>query len=254
MTPAPPLPERPRPGSLRPTDARGDAQLVLAVLAGDASAFEAIMRRHNRLMFRTARSLVDDDAEAQDVVQESYLRAFTAMAAYRGEAALSTWLVRIAIHQAISAQRRKGRLVLLHEPQPRDGAASDAESDAENAMSIPESSASAQPETPEARTLQAQTRLLLERAIGQLPPIYRSVFMLRAVEELSVDDTAAALAVSQEVVKTRFLRARAMLRELLQADIHLPPREVYAFAGERCDEVVGSVLAALQARGLIRPH
>lgn len=251
MTTAPP-PLRPtslptQTASLRPADARADNQLVLAVLAGDASAFEAIMRRHNRLMFRTARGIVDDDAEAQDVVQEAYLRAFTSMAAYRGEAALSTWLARIAIHQAISAQRKKGRLLQLEEtPQHRHG-----EADPEDAMSTHEP---AETLTPEGHALQQQTRALLERAIAQLPPIYRSVFMLRAVEELSVDETANALAVSSEVVKTRFLRAKAMLRDLLKAEVDIPPRELYAFAGERCDAVVGHVLAELQARGLIRPH
>jgi RNA polymerase sigma factor (sigma-70 family) len=226
-------------------DNRIDADLVRSVLSGDASAFEAIMRRHNRLMFRTARGIVRDDAEAQDVVQEAFLRAFTAIAAWRSEAALSTWLARIAINVALGVQRKKGRWVEL-DVQPDELAGSEREDDMNEA---PLHSAG-----PEDQALQAQMRRLLEDAIDQLPPIYRSVFMLRAVEEMSVEETADALAVSRDVVKTRYLRARTMLREQLGAQIGGQTNELYAFAGSRCDAVVAAVLAQLHARGLIRPH
>jgi RNA polymerase sigma-70 factor (ECF subfamily) len=225
------------------TDSRTDGDLVQSLLRGDASAFEAIMRRHNRLMFRTARGIVGDDAEAQDVVQEAYLRAFTAIAAWRGEAALSTWLARIAINVALSVQRRKGRWIEMRDPEEGAG------SGGEPLHGLHAHS----PASPEQQTEQAQMRRLLEQAINRLPPIYRSVFMLRAVEEMSVEDTADALAVSADVVKTRFLRARAMLREQLGAEL-APTQGLYAFAGHRCDAVVAAVLAQLHARGLIRPH
>jgi RNA polymerase sigma-70 factor (ECF subfamily) len=204
------------------------------------------MRRHNRLMFRTARGIVSDDADAQDVVQEAYLRAFTAMPGYRGDAALSTWLARIAINVALSLHRKQGRLVQLDEAQE----ANDAEPLAEDPMAdLPSDHAS-----PETQAAQAQVRLLLQRAIDDLPPLYRSVFMLRAVQEMSVDEAASALQVSADVVKTRYLRARAMLRHALRVDVGPEATQLYAFAGERCDEVVATVLAALHARGLLRPH
>ncbi len=226
------------------TDARSDSDLVQSLLAGDSAAFETIMRRNNRLMFRTARAIVDDDAEAQDVVQEAYLRAFNAIRAWRSEAALSTWLASIAINVALSVQRKRKRWA--EHDLPGDVA----DPSAEDTMDPAQDSAP----SPEALAAQAQMRRLLERAVDRLPPIYRSVFMLRAVEGFSVEETAATLAVTADVVKTRFLRARAMLRDFLGAEIDLAPRELYAFAGERCDAVVSAVLAALHARGMLRIH
>ena len=169
-------------------------------------AFETIVRRHNRLLFRTARGVVPDDAEAQDVVQETYLRAFTNLHAYRGDSSLGTWLARIAINVALSSQRKKGRFVQLEDAVPPAGAA-----DPENAMPLhmPDH------EGPDAMAERQEMRALLQASIEDLPVIYRSVFILRAVEELSVEETAFCLGVSEDVVKTRFLRARAMLRDKL---------------------------------------
>ncbi|AKJ30841.1 RNA polymerase sigma-54 factor RpoN [Caldimonas brevitalea] len=230
--------------ALPTSDARTDAELVESVLAGDACAFEAIMRRHNRLMFRTARSIVGDDAEAQDVVQEAYLRAFTAIAGWRGASALATWLARIAMNVAVSIQRKKSRWIEMDSPDEvlEDGP--------ERTLS----ETGAGPAGPEEQAAQAQVRRLLEQAIDRLPPIYRSVFMLRAVEELSVEEAAETLAVTPDVVKTRFLRARAMLRSELGAEVGVAAQRVHTFAGERCDAVVATVLAELHARGLIRAH
>jgi len=225
-------------------DPRSDSDLVRSLLAGDATAFETIMRRHNRLMFRSARAIVGDDAEAQDVVQEAYLRAFMNLAAWRSEAALSTWLARIAIHVALSVRRKKKPWIEFGQP---DDAADDR---LESAMMSSED----HPSDPQAQAARAQMRRLLERSIDRLPPLYRSVFMLRAVEGFSVEETATTLAVTPEVVKTRFLRARALLRDFLGAEVNLPANELYAFAGARCDAVVATVLAALHARGLIRAH
>lgn len=239
------MPTADRPLQPAQADARTDADLVRALLSGDASAFEAIMRRHNRLMFRTARGIVRDDAEAQDVVQEAYLRAFTAIAAWRSDAALSTWLARIAINVALGVLRKKGRWVTL-DATPEETS----DPQREDAMHDTPSAAAG----PEDEALKAQTRRLLEAAIDQLPPLYRSVFMLRAVEELSVEETADALAVSRDVVKTRYLRARAMLRDSLGVQMGEGARHLHAFAGARCDAVVSAVLGELQARGFIRPH
>lgn len=225
--------------------AASDLQLAVSAASGNALAFETIVRRHNRLLFRTARGVVADDAEAQDVVQETYLRAFTNLHAYRGDAALGTWLARIAINVALSAQRRKGRLVQL-----------DAGDDDRNAPE-PEDAMPAQTtddDAPDAAAHRLEIRALLQASIAALPPIYRSVFMLRAVEELSVAEAAFCLGVSDDVVKTRFLRARAMLRERLAQRVESGAPETFAFAGERCDAVLAHVMAELVRQGLVRLH
>lgn len=216
-----------------------DGELVRLAGQGDAQAFTAIMRKYNRLMFRSVRGVVHDDAEAQDVVQDAYLRAFGAMSQFRGEASLGTWLVRIAIHSALDAQRKRGRHVRLDDMDDQERQA------LEDRMAI-QSEMAAQPDVLAERS---QLAILLQRSVDSLPPIYRSVFVLRAVEEMSVQDTAACLQVSEDVVKTRYLRARSMLRDALGAQLepHIPG--VYAFAGARCEAVVRHVLAQLQAQG-----
>lgn len=226
-------------------DGRPDADLVASARAGDASAFEIIMRRNNRLLFRAARGVVPDDAEAQDVVQETYLRAFTSLDSFRGDAALSTWLVRIAINIAVSAQRKRGRLV-----QMEDSEEPAAEPSRENLMSL----RTADSESPDAMAERGQMREILQAAIERLPAIYRSVFILRAIEDMSVEETAFCLDVSNDVVKTRFLRARTMLRANLAVQATPYLHATFAFAGPRCDAVVNHVLTELNLRGLIRPH
>lgn len=226
-------------------DGRPDADLVAGARNGDASAFEIIMRRNNRLLFRAARGVVPDDAEAQDVVQETYLRAFVSLDSFRGDAALSTWLVRIAINVAMSAQRKRGRLIQMEDSEEQA-----AEPSQENLMSL----RTADSESPDAMAERGQMREILQAAIERLPAIYRSVFILRAIEDMSVEETAFCLDVSSDVVKTRFLRARTMLRANLAAQATPYLHATFAFAGPRCDAVVNHVLAELNLRGLIRPH
>ncbi len=235
----------PQPPSARvAVHVESDVQLALSAAGGNAMAFETIVRRHNRLLFRTARGVVPDDAEAQDVVQETYLRAFTNLQAYRGDSALGTWLARIAINIALSSQRKKGRFVQFEDLVPTVGAA-----DPEEAM--PQSP---DIEGPDASAERQEVRVMLQASIEELPAIYRSVFILRAVEDLSVEETAICLGVSDDVVKTRFLRARAMLREKLGQRIEHRAPETFAFAGARCDAVVAHVMAELVQRGLVRLH
>ncbi|MCO4864682.1 RNA polymerase sigma factor [Cupriavidus sp. WGlv3] len=227
-------------------NATTDAELVASARAGAASAFEAIMRRNNRLLFRTARGVVADDAEAQDVVQETYLRAFTSLDSFRGEAALSTWLARIAINVALTAQRKRRRLFQIEarsEEEDLPGGLLQ-----ENMMSF----RAADDESPEAMAERGQVRELLQLAVEKLPPIYRCVFILRAVEDMSVEETAYCLGVSGDVVKTRFLRARMMLRESLAAEVRPYLQGTFSFAGARCDAVVNHVFTALGERGLVR--
>jgi RNA polymerase sigma-70 factor (ECF subfamily) len=225
-------------------DGRADAALAARARGGDAAAFELVMRRHNRLLFRTARGIVADDAEAQDVVQETYLRAFMRLESFRGDAALATWLARIAVNVALDAQRRKGRQVALDEQGDLA-----AEPLPEHMMSF----CAPQSENPDAAAERGQLRALLQLAIERLPPIYRSVFILRAVEEMSVDQTAFCLQVSEDVVKTRYLRARSLLRDALGAQIEAHASQVFSFDGARCDAVVNHVMTALRQQGLIRP-
>lgn len=217
---------------------KDDVALVARAAAGEPAAFRAIVRTHNRLLFRTARGIVQDD-EAQDVVQETYLLAFTHLDSYRGEAALGTWLARIAINVALGTQRRRGRLAPLAEPGD-DG-------EPESAM-IP----APERDRPDVQAGSGELRALLQASVAELPPIYRSVFMLRAVEEMSVADAAFCLGVSEEVVKTRYLRARALLRERLSSRVEGGARDTFAFAGARCDAVLAHVMAGLARLGLLR--
>lgn len=216
-----------------------DAELIARAARGEADAFAQIMRRHNRLLFRSARGVVHDDAEAQDIVQETYLRAFSMLGAFRGEAALGTWLARIAIHVALDARRKLARTVSL------DAAM-------ESPAALPSDPSAVDPprfDAPEASTERRQLRALLQGAIDSLPPIYRSVFILRAVEEMSVEQTAFCLQVSEELVKTRYLRARAKLRDALGARLEADLDQTFGFAGAQCDAVVAQVLIRLARQG-----
>ncbi|MCM2347762.1 MAG: RNA polymerase sigma factor [Acidovorax soli] len=235
----------PAPVARATCDPCADDELIEGALQGEQSAFEAIMRRHNRLLFRAARGVVSDDAEAQDVVQETYLRAFTRLRDFRRGAALGTWLARIAINIALDALRKRGRSV---PSVSMDGVQDeDHEISPEHMMSL-----SAPPsQSPEAALARGELRGLLQSAVEGLPPLYRSVFILRAVQEMSVDEAAFCLQVSSDVVKTRYLRARSMLRDALGAQIEAHAESAFPFAGARCDQVVRNVVSELQQRGLI---
>lgn len=213
--------------------------LVARAAAGDEAAFEALMRRHNRLLFRTARSILKDDGDAEDAVQEAYLRAWRALADFRGRSKLSTWLVRIVANEALGRLRRAGAPVI-----PLEAAMTSVEPETQAALT-------AAPERgPEQMVARAQVRALLEARIDLLPEVYRTVFMLRAVEEMSVDEVAQALDVPEATVRTRFFRARALLREGLAGEIDVALGEVFSFDGARCDRIVADVLARARAEGL----
>jgi len=223
--------------------APSDADLVAATRRGDAGSFELIMRRHNRLLYRTARGIVSNDAHAQDVVQETYMRAFTRLDSFQGHSELKTWLVRIAINAALDLMRREGRIVQIDDTEH-----SALDPNLEQTMTALSSNDAA----PDAALARGQMRDLLQWAIEQLPPKYRSVFMLRAVEELSVEETARCLALTTDVVKTRYLRARAMLRDALGAKLEAHTHRIYEFDGAACDAVVAHVISNLRQMGVIR--
>lgn len=213
-------------------------ELMSLVAAGNHAAFEVMMRSHNQQLFRTARSIVKDDAEAEDVVQEAYLLAYRNAAAFRGDARLSTWLMRIVINEANGRLRKTRRRAQIIDLVP--GAAY-AESE-EETMDEPHI---AQPEAPDEAALRAETRKLIEARIDALPDRLRTVFVLRAVEDMSVQETAEALGIPEATVRSHFFRARGLLREALARELDTATASAFAFDGVRCDRIVASVLDRL---------
>ncbi|MDY0749002.1 RNA polymerase sigma factor [Paucibacter sp. R3-3] len=213
-----------------------DTELVQRATGGEAAAFEAIMRRHNRLLFRTARSIVRSDPEAADILQEAYLRAWRGIASFRAEAKLSTWLVRIVVNEALGRLRSRDANV-----NPLDVAVES--TDAETQAMWHEDPDNG----PDRMVMRAQMRRLIEAHIDVLPDAFRSVFLLRAVEELSVEEVSEVLGIPEATVRTRFFRARSLMREGLSRDIDMATCDAFSFDGERCDRIVAAVLTRLPA-------
>lgn len=217
-----------------------DAELAGRIALGDMVALQYLMRRHNQTLYRTARSIVKDDAEAEDAVQEAYLLAYRAMDQFRGDAKLSTWLIRIAVNVSIRRARKLSRsaevIDLVADPDDRRETGEElleAEMD-EHA-----------PEQPERAALRAETRRLIEDKVNRLPDSFRTVFVMRAVEEMSVAETAICLDIPEATVRTRYFRAKGLLREALAREIDFCLSETFSFAGDRCDRIVAGVLHQL---------
>jgi len=211
-----------------------DHELAARAAAGDAPAFTLIMRRHNQLLFRTARSILKSDVDAEDALQEAYLRAWRAIDGFRAEAKLSTWLTRIVINESLARLRHdRGAQVIplddtitgLDHPTPME----------ERMEDDPD-------RQPERAAMRAELRRMMETCIDRLPDAFRTVFMLRAVEEMSVEDVATALDLPEATVRTRLFRARSLLREGLSRDIDVALADAFSFDGERCDRIVAHVL------------
>jgi RNA polymerase sigma-70 factor (ECF subfamily) len=220
----------------RPDD---DADLVARVAKGDQAAFETLMRRYNSRLFRVARAILKDDAAAEDALQEAYLDVFRHIRDFQGEAQLGTWLTRITINQALMRlrQQKRDRIVVPFDDRSRQDAAS-TETSIDRATQMADHRIEPPPQT----AWRAEIRALLERRIDELPVAFRTVFVMREVEDMTVDETAACLAVPAATVRTRLFRARALLREALARDIDTAAVEVFGFAGERCDRIVAAVL------------
>jgi RNA polymerase sigma-70 factor (ECF subfamily) len=226
-----------RPNTVQTVDPNApDAELAARAGRGDTAAFEALMRRHNRTMFRTARAILRDDAEAEDALQEAYLQAYHALPRFRAEARFTTWMVRIVANEALMRLRKETRRAQILPMQSAD-ATPGLEELADTTM---------EKNRPEPSAERAEMRRLLERQIDLLPDAYRTVFMLRAVEELPAEEVAAVLQIPEATVRTRFFRARSLLREALAQQIDLAYADAFAFAGERCDRIVAAVLARLK--------
>jgi len=198
-----------------------DQRLVASVLAGEPTALERLMRAHNRRLFRTARSILRDDAEAEDAVQDGYISAYRALGSFRGQSSLATWLTRIVVNQALS--RLRGR------------ASAGGDVAALGDRAAPAS------ETPEAIAMRRQLHRLIESSIDHLPDGCRAVFMLREIEGLGVADTALSLGISEAAVKTALFRARQHLRDSIGREIGAGIDDFFAFDGARCDRLVASV-------------
>ena len=208
-----------------------ESELVAYARAGDRQAFRAIMKRCNQRLFRIARAVVRDEAEAEDVLQEAYTRAFSAIATFRGEAGIATWLTRILLNEAHGRLRRRKLTVDLDQVEAAQESA--------QVLNFPGMTKS---ENPEADAARAQIRRILERAVDALPEAFRLVFILREVEELSVEETASHLNLKVETVKTRLHRARRRLRDGLDAQLADVMVGAYPFLGARCERISDAVL------------
>ena len=215
-----------------------DADILQGIRTGQPNGFELLMRRFNRVLYRAARSIVKNDAEAEDVLQESYLRAFQALHSFRGDSSLATWLTRIVINEGLARIRKSARRADII----------DINGDVEWDMVAAEATMNGgEVEQPDETALRAETRRLIEAKIDGLPDAFRSVFILRGVEELSVEETAACLEIPEATVRTRYFRARGMLRESLSREIDHGIEAAFLFDGARCDRIVANTLARLQA-------
>lgn len=198
-------------------------------LAGDGASFEILMRRYNQRIFRVVRSIIRDDDEAEDVVQESYVRAFEHLSQFDGRASFATWLTRIAINEALARERRRKAIIYMDFNDSRNNG----------------SLMSGRIKQADQHACNKELRNVLTQAIDDLPDELRSVFTLRVVEELDTHETAACLEISESNVKVRLHRARELLRRSIDDQIGTSVRRVYQFDGERCNRIVRSVLERL---------
>lgn len=217
-------------------DEPSDAELLRLAREGDPAAFRILIRRHDRYLYRIARSVLLDDHEAEDVVQETYVRAFTRLVDFRGDASLSTWLTRIALNEALQRYRQRRRIVSLDILDSASGPP---------VAQIRQSPMIAPDQDPERATAQHQIRTLLERAIDDLPEAFRTVFVMRDIEEASTEETASVLGIRPPTVKTRLHRARRMLREALGEQVGAALKDAFPFDKPRCDRLVKKVLDQL---------
>jgi RNA polymerase sigma-70 factor (ECF subfamily) len=215
-----------------------DAELAASARQGSEDAFAQLMRRNNRRLYRLARSILKDDGEAEDAVQEGYLRAFTRFDGLKADATVGAWLARIVVNEALGRLRRRRPTVEL-------STLTDRLTEGGTAVSLAEGS-------PEQTAARREIGRMIERAVDDLPPAFRTAFMLRAVEQLSIAETAACLGIPEDTVKTRLHRANTQLRQALRGELSSLIDDVFPFAGARCDGLMRRVLARLAQQGALQ--
>ena len=216
-----------------------DADLAQRVAEGDEEAFVIIMRRYNQVLYRTARSILKDEAQAEDVLQEAYVRAWRSIAGFRGHASLSTWLVRIVVNEALGWRRAQSATVIHLKDTAARADEADMPLDVRNTM--PENS----DRQPDRIAMRTELRKLIEVHIDLLPDALRTVFVLRGIQEMSVEEVGRALGIPDVTVRTRYFRARSLLRESLARDIDMSLADAFQFDGARCERIVAGVLAKI---------
>ena len=221
-------------GAARAGEGWTDEQIVERVKAGDSASYEIIMRRYNQRLYRVARAILRDDSEAEDVLQDTYVRAYQNLHQFAGYSRFSIWLTRIAVHEALRRLRLRNRSRQLDEY----------EQDGEVSMEVVETSPD-----PEQRASTAEIGRLLEEVLLGLPDHYRTVVMMRDIEQMSTAETADALDLSEQNVKVRLHRGHAMMRGSLMARLGEAGKAAFPFMGLRCDRVVHSVFARLGEMG-----
>lgn len=219
-----------------------DSRLVELTLTGDHAAFEAIMRRNNRRLFRIARGILGVDADAEDAVQESYVNAYVHLAQFEGRAKLSTWLSRMVVNESLGMIRRRKSAGFA---APDNRTAPQAQ---DNIVNLHGDDGPG----PEEQVANRQLKSMMEQAIDRLPENFRTVFLLREVEGMSVSDIAETLDIPEATVKTRNFRARKQLRKDFEERLEPAMRDAFLFLGARCDRLVGRVLAKLQEIGVMK--
>ncbi len=223
-------------GSVSAAGVIPDPDIVRRVLEGDSASFELIMRRYNRRLYRIARGILRNEADAEDAVQDAYVRAYENLDQFQGKGPLSAWLAKITVNEALGRLRRVDIArdgISLDEPEERE----EANFMADLISSLP---------SPEQSAARAELRRLMESAIDALPDAYRMAFILCGVEELSVAETADCLDVEPATVKTRYHRARKILQKQLSSLVDSTAAEVFPFDGERCDRIVSGVFRRLE--------
>ncbi|CAM5779176.1 RNA polymerase sigma factor [Castellaniella caeni] len=221
-----------------------DLSLITLCGAGNLKAFDVLMKRHNQQLYRAARSILHDEAEAEDAVQEAWWKAFQHLQDFRADAQAATWLTRIAVNEALMRRRRnKSRETIIQSAYQVSGN-SDNMLPPGATLPAPESS------RPDQSAWRAELRHNIEQQIDALPDIYRTVFMLRGVEEMSATEVAQVLDIPEATVRVRFMRARHLLQAAMKHDFDPKAASAFSFAGERCARIVAGVHARMRAAGL----
>ena len=215
-----------------------DEELVEIARQGGENAIRLLVKRNNRRLFRVARAVVRDDAEAEDIVQETYVSAFTKLDSFRGSSRFSTWLTRIALNEALGRMRKRRPAAELSELDVADGA---------NGGSVIMFPTSLKPPGADAELARKQVRDLLEKAVDELPDAFRLVFIFRDIEEMSIEDTATQLSLKPETVKTRLHRARRLMRLAVEKQLSATFSELFPFDGARCERMADRVVDRLRS-------